>query len=211
MKQQMRDIHSSALHEGLCANWRSAMRFIRRSPSFAMAVILTLALGIGANSAVFSAIDAIVLRPLAFPHGDELVELHQHDFKNKNPNTFVAPVRLEDWNRLNSTFQAIIGYDTQDVSLTSGALPEKITEAIVSPRFLQLWGISPALGRDFTKEEESFGGPHAVLVSDRFWRTHLSSDSRAVGKALRLGTYSYTIVGVLPPSFLFPYRDVDIW
>ncbi len=211
MKQQMRDVHSSALLEGLRANLRSAMRFIRHSPSFAVAIILTLALGIGANSAVFSAIDAILLRPLPFPHGDELVEVHQHDFKNKNPNTFVAPVRLEDWNRLNSTFQSIIGYDTQDVSLTSGALPEKVTEAIVSPRFLQLWGISPALGRDFTEEELKFGGPHAVLVSDRFWRTHLHSDLGTVGKILRLGSYSYAIVGVLPSSFRFPDRDVDIW
>lgn len=211
VKQQIREVHTSVLFESLRADLRSAMRFIRRSPSFALAMVLTLALGIGANSAVFSAIDAIVLRPLPFPHGDELVRLHEEDFKNKNPESFVAPLRLEDWNRMNSTFQAISGYYTQDIPFISGTLPEKITEAFVAPRFLQVWGVTPTLGRDFTAEEQHFGGPSAVLVSDRFWRMHLQADPAAVGKPLRLGTYSYTVVGVMPRSFLFPDREVDLW
>ncbi len=211
VKQQIREVHVSALVEALRANLRAAARFIRHSPAFALTIVLTLALGIGANSAVFSAIDAIVLRPLPFPHGDELVQLQQHDFKNKNPNPFVAPLRLEDWNHLNSTFQAISGYFTQDVSLTSGLLPEKVTQAFVAPRFLQVWGISPALGRDFTQEEWKFRGPHAVLISNRFWRTHLDSDPNAVGKTIRIGQFTYSVVGVFPPSFFFPNRDVDLW
>jgi putative ABC transport system permease protein len=211
VKQQIREVHTSVLLESLRANLRSAMRFIRRSPSFALAIVLTLALGIGANSAVFSAIDAIVLRPLPFPRGDELVRLHQEDFKNKNPEAFVAPVRLEDWNRMNSTFEAISGYYTQDVSFTSGDIPDKITEALVAPRFLQLWGVAPAMGRDFTPEEQHFGGPNAVLISDRFWRTRLQSNPNAVGKALRLESYSYTVIGIMPRSFLFPDREVDVW
>jgi putative ABC transport system permease protein len=211
VKQQIREVHTSVLIESVRANLRSAMRFIRRAPSFALAIVLTLALGIGANSAVFSAIDAIVLRPLPFPHGDELVRLHQEDFKNKNPEAFVAPLRLEDWNRMNSTFQAISGYYTQDISLSLRDIPEKITEALVAPRFLEMWGVTPALGRDFTKEEEHFGGPNAVIVSDRFWRTHLHADPGAVGQALRLGNYSYTVIGVMPRSFLFPDRDVDVF
>jgi putative ABC transport system permease protein len=211
VKQQLREVHLSAVIEGFGANLRSAMRFIRRAPLFAFAVIMTLALGIGANSAVFSAIDAILLRPLPFPHGGELIRFHQRDFKHKNPETFVAPLRLEDWNRMNSSFQSISGYYTGDATLTSGSLPEKASVAFVAPRFLQLWGISPALGRDFSDEEWRFGGPSAVLISDRFWRTHLQSDPQAVGKALRLSKSSYTIVGVLPASFLFPDRDVDLW
>jgi len=211
VKQQIREIHSSALFESIIVNLRSAWRFIRRAPSFAMAVILTLAIGIGANSAVFSAIDAVLLRPLPFPHGDELVAVHQFDFKHKSPNMFVAPLRLEDWNRLNSTFQTISGYYTGSATLTLESLPEKVTEAFVAPRFLRLWGISPALGRDFADEEEKFGGPNALLVSDRFWRTHLRADPRAIGKVLQLGGAAYTVVGVMPRSFLFPDRDVDLW
>lgn len=211
VKQQMREVHTAAVVENMLTNLRSAMRLIRRSPTFAGTIILMLALGIGANSAVFSAIDAIVLRALPFPHGDELVDLHQHDIKNKYPNMFVAPQRLEDWNRMNSTFQAISGYYTQDTSLTSDVLPEKITEAFVAPRFFEVWGIAPAMGRDFTDEEEKFSGPNAVVVSNRFWRIHLHSDPTAAGKVLRLGKTSYTVVGVMPASFLFPDKDVDLW
>ncbi len=209
VKQQIREVHISAFVDGVRANLRSAMRFIRRSPSFALAVVLTLALGIGANSAVFSAIDAVLLRPLSFPHGDELMEVHQEDRTNRSPQTFVAPARLEDWNRYNSTFQGITGYYTQSVSLRTGELPERVTEAFVASRFLQVWGVTPELGRDFTSEEQKFGGPSAVLVSDRFWRSHLGADPNAVGKTMK--GLSATVVGVLPASFYFPDRDVDLW
>jgi putative ABC transport system permease protein len=192
-------------------NFKSGLRFMRKSPSFSGVVILTLALGIGANSAVFSAIDAILLRPLPFPHGDELVVLHQYDRKAKNPESFVAPLRLEDWNRRNTTFQSISGYYTQDVSETSGALPEKVTEALVAPRFLEVWGVSPALGRDFTPAEEHFGGPNAVLISDRLWRRRFHADPAVIGKRLRMERSSYTVVGVMPGSFLFPNHEVDVW
>jgi putative ABC transport system permease protein len=211
VKQRVREVHVSLWRERAVTNLRSAVRFVRRSPSFAVTVVLTLALGIGANSAVFSAIDAIVLRPLPFPHGDELVRIHQKDLKERSPEYFVAPLRLEDWNRMNSTFQAISGYYTGDATLTSGVLPEKISVAFVASRFLQMWAISPALGRDFTREEEKFGGPNAALVSHRFWVHQLHGDPGAAGKPLRLGNATYTVVGVLPASFLFPERDVDLW
>ncbi len=211
VKEELRDVHRSAAVETTIANLKSAVRFIRKSPSFSIAIILTLALGIGANSAVFSAINAILLRPLPFPNGDELMTLQQYDRKAKNPASFVAPVRLEDWNRLNTTFQAISGYYTQDASETSGALPEKVAMAWVAPRFLQVWGVAPALGRDFAPPEEHFGGPNAVLISDRFWRRRFHADPRAIGKSLRLEKYSFNIVGVMPASFLFPDHDVDVW
>jgi len=193
------------------ANFKSAVRFIRKWPSFSAAVILTLAFGIGANTAVFSAINAILLRPLPFPSGDELMVLREYDHKAKSGQSFVAPVRLEDWNRLNTAFQAITGYYTQDVSETSGTLPEKVTEALVAPRFLQVWGVAPALGRDFDAEEEHFGGPEAVLISDRLWRKLFNADPGAIGKRLHLEQRAATIIGVMPASFLFPDHDVDVW
>src|SRR5881628_3396866 len=200
--------------EGLDAtlrNVRVSLRALAKSPAFSITVVLTLALGIGANSAVFSAIDGILLRPLPFPNGDQLMELRQYNPKTRSPRTRLAPVRLEDWNRMNSTFQAITGYYTEDNSETSGPLPEKVTQAFVTPRFLQVWGISPALGRDFTREEEHFGGPNAILISDRFWRRRFGADPNALGKKLRVNGFSSSIVGVMPASFLFPDRDVDLW
>src|SRR5437879_1914325 len=211
IKEELRDVHRVSIIESTLANLKSAFRFIRKSPSFSITVIVTLALGIGANSAVFSAIDAILLRPLPFPNGDQLMELRQYNPKTSSPRTRLAPVRLEDWNRMNSTFQAITGYYTEDNSETSGPLPEKVTQAFVTPRFLQVWGISPALGRDFNAEEEHFGGPQAILVSDRFWRRRLGADPNALGKKVRILSMSFSIVGVMPASFLFPDRDVDLW
>lgn len=210
-KEELRDVHRIATLENAAANLRSGIRLVRKSPSFSVAVILTLALGIGANSAVFSAIDAILLRPLPFPNSDELMLLRQYDRKVKSPNSFIAPVRLEDWNRLNKTFQAISGWYVNDASETSGTLPEKITMAWVAPRFLQVWGISPIIGRDFTPQEEHFGGPRAALISNRFWRRRFQADPNLIGKSLRLDNRSYTIVGVLPAAFDFPVRDADVW
>jgi putative ABC transport system permease protein len=211
IKEELRDVHRVSFVETAITNVKSAFRFIRKSPSFSLAVILTLALGIGANSTVFSAIDAILFKPLPFPNGDQLMHLSQSEPKLKNPDTFVAPVRLEEWNRMNSTFQALTGYYSEDDSETSGALPEKLTHALVAPRFLQVWGVAPALGRDFTPEEERFGGPSAVLISDGFWRKRFNADPGVVGKQLHFGKFSYSIIGVMPASFFFPLRGVDLW
>jgi putative ABC transport system permease protein len=112
---------------------------------------------------------------------------------------------------MNSTFQALTGYDTEDVSETSGPLPEKITRAGVAPRFLQVWGVAPLLGRDFAPEEEHVGGPSASLISYRLWKNRFHGDPAVIGKKLRFGMSSSTIVGVMPASFSFPDRDVDVW
>jgi len=189
---------------------RYAVRCLRKTPLFTATVVLTLALGIGANSAVFSAIDAVLLRPLPFPDAGQLVRLAQ--VSPRAPQSiFVAPVRLEDWNRLNRTFQAISGYYAQDDSELSGDLPEKLKRAFVAPRFLQVWGVAPQLGRDFSPQEEHFGGPPAVLISDRLWRRRFHADPGALTRTLRLGQSSVPIIGVMPASFLFPDRDVDLW
>ena len=210
-KEEVRDVYRIRFVDATIANLKSAFRFIRKSPTFSATVILTLALAIGANSAVFSAIDAILLKPLPFPEASQLVLVEQHNPKDPNFRTFVAPVRLEDWNRLNSTFQGLTGYYTEDVSESTGALPEKVTRAWVSPRFFQVWEMSPILGREFSPEEETLNGPAAVLISDRYWRRRFNADTNVIGKNLRLDGHLYPIVGVMPPSFLFPNRENDLW
>ena len=211
VKEELRDVYRIRFLDATVANLKSAFRFIRKSPTFSATVILTLALAIGANSAVFSAIDAILLKPLPFPDADQLMRVDQYNPKTSSPLHLVAPVRLEDWNSLNSTFQALTGYYWEDVSESTGPLPERITRAWVSPRFFQVWEVIPALGREFTPDEETLNGPAAALISDRFWRRRFNADSNIVGKNLRLDGHLTPIVGVMPPSFFFPNREADLW
>ena len=195
--------------ETVARNLRYALRALTKTPAFTLTVIAILALGIGANTAVFSAIDAVLLRPLPFPNGDQLLLLIQSS--PSVPDAFVAPTRVEDWNRLNDAFTAISGYYVEDISETSGELPEKLKRATVTPRFLEVLGVAPAVGRDFSQQEEQFGGPNAVLISDRLWRRRFGGDPRAIGKGLRIAGSIFPIVGVMPASFRFPDRDVDLW
>ncbi len=211
IKEDCRDVHRIASLETTLANLNSAFRFIRKSPTFSLAIILTIALAIGANSAVFSAVDAILLKPLPFPDGDRLMLLHQYNSKLKSPESVTAPVRLEDWNRSNSTFQAITGYYTENATEASASMPEKVTVAWVAPRFLQVWGVAPEIGREFRPEEFHFGGPGAVLISNRLWQRRFAGDAAAIGRTLRIGKLSLTIIGIMPDSFLFPDHEVDLW
>src|SRR5580704_17330198 len=213
IKEELRDVHRIPLVDAVLTHTRYAWRVLRGAPSFSLTVIATLALGIGANTAVFSAIDAVLLRPLPYPNPDRLVVLHEYRNKQERPETFLAPVRLEDWNRLNKSFVAISGYLTEDTVDASGPLPVKIKRAFVAPRFLQVLGVLPALGHDFTSDDEHFHGyaPGNVLISDRFWREHFHADPNAIGKPLWPDRNSATVVGVMPVGFAFPGDDVDLW
>jgi predicted permease len=191
-------------------NLRHASRALLRTPGFTFIAVVTLALGIGATSAVLSAVDAILLRPLPFPDSHQLMRLSQAS--DISPNIVIAPVRLEDWNRLNSSFTAMSGWYTEDASGTSGDLPEPFRLASVAPRFLDVWGIGPAIGRGFSEADHRFGSEPIALISDRYWRTRLANSPDVLGRYLRTGSRgTFQIVGVMPPSFLFHERDVDVW
>ena len=207
--ERTRDMDISQALDAMLRNVRLSMRSLAKSPAFFATVVLTLALGIGANSAVFSAINAVLLRPLPFPYSDQLVSVAQIHAKMPQPQ--IAPVRLEEWNRMNHTLQAISGYYMQDDTETSTELPEKLTHAFVAPRFLEVWGIAPQLGRDFRPEEEHYGGPNAILISDRLWRRRFGASPDVLSKTLRLGQVSFPIIGVMPPAIELLQREVDLW
>jgi putative ABC transport system permease protein len=195
----------------LLRNFRYGLRTLARSPGFTVTVVLTLAVAIGVNSAVFSAIDAVLLKSLPFPAADRLVSVEQ--LEEGATSGGIAPVRLEDWNERNSTFEAITGYAADNVSETSAAEPEFVRRATVAPRFNDVWGIAPALGRALTAADHQVGAPPVVLISDRWWQRRFEADPDVLGKTVRIGIgdLSYTIVGVMPPTFRFPERDVDLW
>lgn len=136
-KERTRDMDIQQRLEAVIRNLRLAARALRRTSGFTITVLATLALGIGANSAVFSALNAVLLRPLAFPESDRLMTIGQ--FNTKMRESYIAPVRLNEWDRLNHTFQAISGYESaDDASETSGELPERVSRTLVAPRFLEV-------------------------------------------------------------------------
>jgi putative ABC transport system permease protein len=196
--------------EALSRNARYAIRSLSRTPGFTITVVATLALGIGANSAVFSAIDAILVRPLPYVEPDRLV--HVTEVRDE-AETSIAAARLEDWNAQSSSFEAITGYFTEDVSETTGEEPTRVRWAGVAPDFLQVWRVAPLMGRDFVPAD-SAQRPTVVIISERLWRNRFGADPNVLERTIRLGDpvgFPFQIVGVLPSSFLFPDRDVDVW
>jgi predicted permease len=197
------------LHE-----WRTALRSLARRRGLTFTVVLTLMLGIGANSAIFSAVDAVLLRPLPYPAPDRLVavyELNAAPGARRSATQLVAPVRLEEWNRLNHSFDGLAGSYFENMTDTTGALPERVEAMRISPRFFAVLGVAPAIGRAPEPQEEVFGGPRLVMLSDAFWRARFSGDPSAVGRTLLLGGISHTIIGVMPPSFRYPTATTEVW
>jgi putative ABC transport system permease protein len=194
--------------DSLIRNLRYAARSLARAPAFTLTVVLTLGLGIGANGAVFSALNAVLLRPLPLPDADRLVKLNE---ARQDRTGNVAPARLEDWNERNSTFEALTGSYSQDISDTSGDLPERLRQATVAPRFLDVWRVAPMLGRGFVPADHVPGSGAVVMISQRYWERRFHSDAAIVGKTITIGADSGTLVGVMPASFTFPEHDVDVW
>lgn len=211
--ERTRDADIALWLDALIRNVRQAARALNRTPGFTVSVVVTLALGIGANTAVFSAIDAILLRALPFPESDRLVRLSE--VRRQTETIFSTPARIEDWNRLNSTFEAISGYSLYDATDSSRQLPERTRYAGIGPRFLEVLGSAPALGRDLDEQAHTFGTPTTLLVSDRFWRDRLGADPAAPGRTVQAqdvtGTLSFEVAGVMPRSFVFPDAAVDSW
>jgi putative ABC transport system permease protein len=208
-RERTRDVNTAGLLDALLRNIRLAARGMRRTPGFSAAVILTLALGIGANSAVFSAIDAVLLRPLPYPDADRLVELTQ--VHERSGQTRIAPVRLQDWIQLNTTFDGIAGYMLGQVIDTSGVLPEQMQNAAVTAGFFDVLGVRPAMGRTFSRDEHQYNykGPEPVILSDGRWRS-LGPSRQALDQPVRVGNNTIATIGVMPPTFEF-LKGIDVW
>src|SRR5262245_22858186 len=192
-------------------DWRAAARSLRHRKALAFTVILTLMLGIGANSAIFSVVDAVLLKPLPYPDANRLVSIYELNTAQAGATQLVAPVRLEEWNRLNHSFDGITGRYFENMTDTTGALAERVETMRISPLFFSVLGVLPAIGRAPTPEEEAFGGPRIAVVSDAFWHNRMDGNPSAIGRALVLGGTSYTVVGVMPASFHYPSATTEIW
>src|SRR6185437_3682450 len=175
-----------------------AFRQMRRSPGFAATVIGTLALGIGANTAVFSIVYGVVFRPLPYPHPQRIVELTE----SSPPGINEEDVTYQEFQFLqehSSPFQSLTGYTVQGYNLSAGNKTERVKGQSVSPDYLRVLGIRPVLGRDFLAEENTGSGAHVAILSYGIWQTQMGGDREIVGRTIRLDGEPFTVVGVMPP------------
>src|ERR1700691_2126844 len=156
--------------------WRIALRSLVRRPGFSMTAVLMLVLGIGTTTALFSLVDTILLKPLPYPHPARLVTLMEASPSKNKSASLIAPGRLEDWNRMNQTFEFVTGSYNENVTDTSGAEPERLGARPVAPRFFETFGAAPRSGRAFTRDEEAYGGPQAAVISYGLWTRRYGQD-----------------------------------
>ena len=179
------------------------VRTMRKDRAFAITAIVTLALGIGADTAVFTIVRSILLRPLAYSQPDRLV-------------LFIGgatPIRWDEIQQSARSYTAIGDYysHADDVALTGAFTPEVIKQARVSANFLSILGIEPLIGRSFTAEEDSKGGPPVVIISSNLWQRRFGADPQIVGRTIDVAGFPHAVVGIMPADFRFPYPDVDVW
>jgi putative ABC transport system permease protein len=213
LKEVSREMWSLRIIETLIQDLRYGTRTLMKNPGFTLITVITLALGIGANTAIFSVVNAVLLRPLQYSDPDRLVQVWQNlPQLGLNQVTVSAPEFL-DYKDQNRVFERMAAFRGQGFALTGGAEPEQIFGVRVSADLFPLLGVVPALGRVFLPEEDQIGGPRAVILSHGLWQRRFGSDATVIGKSLTLDGESFTVVGVMPPGFQFPPQSLqfELW
>jgi putative ABC transport system permease protein len=193
----------------LVADGRYAIRELVKNPGFALIAALTLALGIGATSAIFSVIEGVLLRPLPYPEPDRLVRVHE--IVPQYGRFSVSPGNFLDWRRETRAFERIAAFGAGSATLTDGDTVERVSSAEVSSDLFELLGVPPMLGRGFTLEEDTPGKSHVIVLSHGAWQRRFGGDPAILGRTTTLDGASRTIVGVMPSGFYFPSRETELW
>ena len=191
---------------------RYGLRMLAKNPSFTLVAVLTLGLGIGANTALFSVVNGVLLNPLPFPHPEQLVRLHES--KPNFARGSISYPNFRDWQRDNRSFSAMAISRGTDFSVTGVGEAQRVTGQFISSDFFPLLGVTPILGRNFAAREDEIGGPPLVMVSAGFWKEKLGGARDVCGKALMLDGTSYTIIGVIPENFHFAlgsFQPADVY
>jgi putative ABC transport system permease protein len=188
--------------EELLQDLRYGSRMLRKNPGFTLVAVLTLALGIGANTAIFSIVNGVLLQPLPYPHPEQLVVVARTAPRFDHPVPVSGPNFL-DWRARATQFQSLAGFDGRGFTIMLGNQPEHILGAAVSFNFLSVLQVRPVLGRDFSAAEEHTGNDHVALLSHAFWKGRLGSDTGWVGRSLILNGQTFSVIGVLPAGFRY--------
>jgi putative ABC transport system permease protein len=187
---------------------RNAVRTLSGNLTFTIVTSLTLALGLGAATAVFSIVDALLLRPLPYPDPERLVVVFETAPDNDRRNA--APANFLDWRRDSRTVTSLAAYRTSRQTLTGGAAPERVLGSAASANIFSTLGGAARLGRAFRPAEDSAGSPALTVLSHALWRRQFGGDSGVIGRTIRLDDSPFTIIGVMPPAFVFP-EPADLW
>ena len=212
IEQQSREIWQWPALESLAADLRFALRRLRKSPGFTLTVLATLAIGIGANTAVFSVLNSVLIKPLAYPAPGELVDLRLHAPGAEGLANFTDGLRLSTsmfltFSAHNKSFQSM-GIFTDDVANVTGlAQPEEVHTILISEGILETLAIPPAAGRWLSHQDQDPHGSKAVMLSYEYWQRHFAASPAILGQTLHIDAVPYQIIGVMPPSFRFPSTD----
>jgi len=213
VKESCREQRRGFWLETLWADLRYGLRMMLRSPGFTLIAILTLALGIGANTAIFSVVYAALLRPLPYPAADQLVIVFEAKPQQDIKKTGASYPNFEVWRRESRAFSELAGNATHDLTLTGQGEPFLVETGVVTPEIFTLLGINPLLGRTFVPDDGKRGAPPVVILNEKLWRDRFGADPKIIGTSISLDKRSFTVVGVMPAGFRSPVLGPkqEIW
>ena len=190
---------------------RFGLRMLRKNPGFSVVAVITLALGIGANTAVFSVVNAVLLRPLPLEDPERLVVVWEDASFVGFPHNTPAPANYADWKAQNHVFTDMAAFSEDTFNLTGNGDPEKVAGYEATWNAFPLLGVQPVLGRVFLPEEDQPGGAHVVLLSYGLWKRRFGGDPKLVGTEINVNGIKHSVAGVMPPSFHFPFNAAEMW
>ena len=212
-KEECRDTRGIHFLETFAQDLRYGFRMLRKSPGFAAIAIVTLALGIGANTAIFSYVNAWLIKPLPFPQADRLMVLLSHDTKKGwTSNGVTSSADYFDYEKQNSSFEQLVPWTSWYFNLTGDGPPDRVLGGLVGWNFFQTLGAQPMLGRTFLPQESQPASSHVAIISRGLWESRFAADPRIIGRAVTVQGETYTIVGVLPANFQFSLMGIsNMW
>ncbi len=211
LKEVSREMWGWTPIERFLQDVRFAARSLRRNALFSVMAIATFAMGIGANTAIFSVVNAVLLRPLPYPQPDTIVHIRLA-WKNGDPNDTLTVPEFEFYRDHSSAFQAVAGYrGGATVSIKRGDVPEWITSLRATDGFFGVLGIHPAMGRDIQRDDTRPGSPQVAILSNSLWRNAFGADPTVIGRQIEIDNIPYTVVGVMPQNFIFVEQPADVF
>jgi putative ABC transport system permease protein len=198
------------LEDDMFQDLRFGARMLWKNPGFTLIAVLTLALGIGANTAIFSVVNAVLLRPLPFPEPERLIRLWESNAGRGLPEFSASAPNFADWRKRQSAFEQLAAYEFATFNFTGSGEPERVAALSVTANLFPALGVLPTQGRNFLPEEEQSGRNRVVILSDDLWQRRFGADTQLIGRQIQLNGESYTVVGVMPPRFQLT-QGTEVW